>query len=247
MKTLYACLFLLPVSLTAVEAQSPSEISCGQTELFLQAGNAIAHLKNGPGLGVGFGVQRGLSTRWAVRAQAEFSTAAYDASEFERRVLDVANRLAPSRREEIRPATRSYALAASLVRTIGWGEGRCHHVNVGLGLLGRVVELRSAGAVFTNQDFPATQTFLQVSDQVYVRSLINLAPFVEYKTGLTDRISAGAFLRYELNAWDDDNGPYQTFNRLDDTGQIVGFTNGFLDFLDGPRAMSWGLNVYYRL
>lgn len=238
--TLLVALATVPLvaQLTPITEERPTSFS-------LQVGNGVVLNKARPGVSVGLGAAHALNSRWTVRATGEFARAAYDATDWEAVALALTDEGA---------YTRSYALSVAALRTWPIFGADRHALSAGIGLVGRVYQMRGMTQLIVAAGEAASPGgFFEGTLGFTERDHVSLAPELAYGVALTDRLRVEAFARYEIQPLAvfgkrGEDRLYQTTLLYSlERQEVRGARYGRYAFIDGQRAVTSGLRLSLAL
>ena len=230
-------LFLLALSHVCWAA---GQTAGSSVKLSAQVGNAVVFNNDGRGTSFGVGAAKALNGKWELRGDFEFARAdimtnpAFDAvyAELGGRAF-----------------TRSYALSATVSRLITVPKLERHQLSLGLGLLGRVYDMRTVTDMYFPEPddyFLGRTTFTSGTEGPVRRDVVNLNALFSYRFRIAQRWGLSAFGRYE-NPILETGEAYGRVSWGDSRLFNDGLTTLFLEHQDGLRGWTYGLRADWSL
>ena len=232
-------LLLFAFSLGTALALRAQDVSLA-TRLSAQVGNAVVFNNDNRGTSFGIGAIRPLGTRWEFRGDFEFARAAIQTNPAFDHIYD---------RLDDRAHTRSYALSTVLSYVIRAPRLARHEARVGLGLLGRIYDMRTvtdAHYLVSEDFFFRPQWVESATVDVVRRDVVNINALFSYRYRLTARWGLSAFGRYE-NPVLPTQERYGTISWGDARTSNVGRSDLFTEHQDGLRGWTYGLRLDWAL
>jgi len=230
---LFVCITFFSKTLIAQENQEE------RLQIFARVGNGIVVNEAMDAIGFGIGLERAMSRRWVFRAEVGYEWDQYENSVLESEILTQAGINAYSR-----------AINASISAIHYWsiGSSARHQVGLGAGVSARLFQWRGITEYVVLNNFnraPVVDDLITATIDKQEEDIGSLLLGFYYKSRLTERIGIGAFCRYDLNAYQAQESPLRREFRVSEEGRLLGQSNKFQSFVDGPRAVTLGFQMFY--
>lgn len=231
---LFVCFTFFTKTLIAQENQEEG------VQLFARIGNGIVVGEAKEPLSLGIGLEHQMSRRWAFRAEVGYDWSEYDESfGIEREILS---------QEGKESYTSAVSVSVSAIHYWSIGASARHQIGIGIGVAGRIFQWQGVTEYVVSNRFdraPIIEDLIRATINKQEEDMASLLLGAHYKTRLTNKLGLGAFCRYDLNAGGAQDRSLTSEISVDESRRQVGGTNKTKSFVDGPRAVTLGFQMFY--